>query len=243
MKLLLILLVPMLASAEYKFSNESEFSMVKTGGNSNLETYNLKTESTYTRSNSTFGVGGHYTLGTAENASTGESEENARNWDGHLKYEHSLSKSFSAYAGWQIEGDKFSNIDTRNNYDLGGKYIIKSTDKVKSHAELGYRLTNEKRINADADGETEFDFTKIRAYYEIFKQQTDVISWKFWVEYLPNLDESEDYIITYEPSIAVALNKTFSLKMAYKGVYDNQPNAVGLERLDYTHTTSLIAKF
>ena len=64
----------------------------------------------------------------------------------------------------------------------------------------------------------------------------------------PNFSESDDYLISFEPSIAVAMNKTFSLKVAYKGDYDNEPavDADSGERneyLDYTTTTSLIAKF
>ena len=110
--------------------------------------------------------------------------------------------------------------------------------------EAGYRYTVEKlTVAEDGTGGEDQDFSKLRFYYEIDKKVTKTFSYKFWTEYLPNLDEPEDYIITFEPSIAVVLDDTFSLKVAYKGIYDNQPNIEGNEYLDYTQTTSLIAKF
>lgn len=233
--------------ASTKFSNESEVSLIQTGGNSSVETYNAKTLSKWAKEKRTYSFGGHYTLGTAEQTdeTTGDSQkvESARNWDVMGKYEQILSGKLSGYFSVQYEGDKFSGINQRENLDLGAKYTITNTDKTQSFAELGARYTIEKRTEEDEEGEDTFNFTKARIYYEIAHKKSESLSYKFWFEYLPNFTESEDYIITYEPSIAYVLTSTFSLKTAYRAVYDNVPNVEGFENTDYTFTTSLLAKF
>lgn len=245
--LLVTLLLPALVMAETKFSNESEVSVIQSGGNSSVETYNAKTLSKWQRKKNTLSFGGHYTLGASEqtDAVTNETEtvESARNWDVMTKYEHQFAGHIGSYGAIQYEGDKFAGYNQRENLDAGLKYTFSKTDKTKSFAELGARYTIERRLEEDEEGEDVFNFTKGRLYYEIAHQKSETLSYKFWVEYLPNFTESEDYIVSYEPSVAFVLNRTFSLKTAYKAIYDNLPNVEGYENTDYTFTTSLLAKF
>lgn len=244
---LVVFLLPALVMAETKFSNESEVSLIQTGGNSSVETYNAKTLSKWAKEKRTYSFGGHYTLGSSEQTdeTSGDKEtvESARNWDVMAKYEQVLSGKLSGFVALQYEGDEFSGFKQRENVDLGAKYTITNSDKTKSFAELGARYTIERKVVRDDEDEDVFNYTKARLYYEIAYKKSETLSYKFWVEYLPNFTESEDYLITYEPSIAYVLTSTFSLKTAYKAVYDNLPNVDGYENTDYTFTTSIIAKF
>lgn len=61
--LLLVYLLPAFVYAETKFSNESEISVIQTGGNSTVETYNGKTTSQWVNAKNIYSFGGHYTLG------------------------------------------------------------------------------------------------------------------------------------------------------------------------------------
>lgn len=254
--ILLVLLVPFIVfaetepakeAAETKFNNESELSLIQTGGNSTVETYNGKTKSTWTKGKRIYSFGGHYTLGYSEvtDDTTGDDEkkENVRNWDVNGRYEQVLSKSINGFSAVKYEGDEFSGYKQRENLDIGLKYIISNTDTTKSSFELGARYTIEKSITRDEDNEDVFNYTKARMYYEVTYTQSKTVVYKFWTEYLPNFTESDDYLVTYEPSVALALSNTFSLKTSYKAVYDNQPNIEGNENTDYTFTTSLLAKF
>lgn len=59
MKSILILLVAVTGlSAHAQWKNQSELSMLVTGGNTELETYNLKTESTKAMDKNTYSFGG-----------------------------------------------------------------------------------------------------------------------------------------------------------------------------------------
>jgi putative salt-induced outer membrane protein len=244
---LILLLLPVIAIAETKFKNNSEVTIIETGGNSSVETYNGKTLSTWEKEKRSYSLGGHYTLGYNEvtDTNTGDKEkvESVRNWDVNVRYEQILSKRFSGFSILQYEGDEFAGYKQRENVDLGAKYLITKTDKLNSFAELGARYTIEKTTQRNDDNEDVFNFTKGRLFYEVSYKQSESLSYKFWAEYLPNFTKSEDYIISYEPSVAFVLSKTFSLKTAYKSVYDNEPNIEGGESTDYTFTTSLLASF
>ena len=59
--LLVIFLLPSLSLAE--FSHESEVSILSSGGNSELSTWNLKSRNDYKLEKSIFQLSGHYTYG------------------------------------------------------------------------------------------------------------------------------------------------------------------------------------
>ena len=234
------------AFGQVKFSNESEISSIQTGGNSKVETYNLKTLSKWNQAKRTYSFGGHYTLSASEQVDDNDDEEkvtSVRNWDVNARYEQELSKVLTVYTAIIYEGDEFSGIDQRENLDLGAKHYFTKKDKTTSFAEVGLRYSLEKRTTRDENDEDKFDFTKGRVYYEIDHKYSESVSYKFWLEYIPNFTDSEDYLVSYEPSVAVVLTNMFSLKVAYKSLYDNVPNVEGNENTDYTFTTSLIAKF
>jgi putative salt-induced outer membrane protein len=241
MKYLILMLLTTSSLVYAKYSNESELSLVQTGGNSSVETYNAKTLNKWEGQKRLYTVNGHYTLGMSEQ--NDEKVESARNWSGRGKYEQVLTEHINGFASLQYEGDEFAGYKQRENTDLGGKYIITKSDRFNSFAELGFRYTTERRTSRNDDNEDTFNFSKGRAYYEIAVQLHETLSYKLWIEYLPNFTEPEDYMINFEPSISVMLSQMFSLKTAYKAMYDNVPNIEGNKYTDYTFTTSILAKF
>ena len=236
-----------------EWSNESELSLLQTGGNTELETYNLKTQSTLKQEKRSYSLGGHYTLGSSEVEDPDDStktvrETTARNWDVNGKYEQVLSKKTNAFVAVKYEGDEFAGISQRENYDLGAKYKFTEKKEYNSFFELGYRFTVERTLERNEDDEDRFEDNKGRAYYELNRIVRAGFSYKFWVEYIYNFTRTEDYLINFEPSIAFSLNETFSVKLAYKGMYDNDPAAAAngqdrLETFDWIYTTALLAKF
>jgi bisphosphoglycerate-independent phosphoglycerate mutase (AlkP superfamily) len=249
MKILLLLCLPFAAIAQDStWSNESELSVVQTGGNTSLETYNLKTQISLKSDKRIYSAGGHYTLGAGEVEDQNDStqkikQETARNWDAHVKYEQVLSRKINGLFAVMYEGDEFSGYKQRENYDLGAKYKIHQEDEFTSFVELGLRLTTERTLVRNTDDKDVFNDNKGRVFYEFKKDSKTGLSYKFWTEYIKNFTRSDDYLINFEPSIAFTLSNTFSIKMAYKGMYDNEPAADGNEYMDWQYTTALLAKF
>lgn len=241
-KLLLLLMVTLFSVNSFaKFSNESELGVIQTGGNASSESYNVKTLNTLAAEKNTYKIGGHYTVSFAEDLTSGDDVETSRNWDIFANYERSLTNKISGVAGLQVEGNEFAGFEKRTNADVGAKYSLIKNDDRKLFLELGVRQVNEQFLEG-SDPES-VDFMAGRFYIENEQKHSETLSSRIWVEYVPNFDESEDYRIVFEPSFSVVLTNMFSLKMAYKGMYDNEPAAQGAEYLDYIYTTSLIAKF
>ena len=233
MRFCLSLLVLVSLPAFAKLTHESELSVIAAGGNTDLQTINSATKNKYEfEGRSTVLFGGHYTYGENEGALS------ARNWDMNGKYEFSISDRFSAITGETIEGNRFQDVKVRYNSDLGGKYFLMKEDNQDFFMELSYRYTVEDRYSSENVYQQ-----KARTYAEWNKKQSSTLQWKLWVEYLPNFTAGSDWMVTGEASMTAILTSMFSLKIAYKGLYDNLPAAPELKNYDYITTTSLVAKF
>jgi putative salt-induced outer membrane protein len=244
MKYLFMTLIVLSANtfAQKKFSHESGLTMVETSGNTETKSYNLSTKNTYDVTVRKYLLSGHYAYATNANEST-DDDLTVRNWDIKAGMEQSLTKKLFAITSIQYEGNQFANINQRRNINLGLKYEITKTDKIKQSVEVGLRASKEQRITRNDDGEDQFTFSKGFLRYEIEHKLSKTVSYEFWTEYIPNFTEPEDYQINYEPSLSVSMSDNLALKVSYKGMYDNERNPGVEERLDTVTSTSLIAKF
>jgi hypothetical protein len=216
-----------------QFTNETELSLVQAGGNSDIQTNNFKTSSLYTWEKNQLKLGGHYIYGETNNGVS------ARNWDINSKYERELSYHLSVTMGEVVEGNRFTGIKTRYNSDLAAKYYYIRSELRNFFTELGYRYSIEDRYRPEPNS---YD-NKIRFYNEVSQKISETVQYKLWIEYVPNLTVGSDYLINGEASITSILNSIFSLKVAYQGMYDNQPALTKFKNYDYTTTTALVAKF
>ena len=226
-------------------SHESALSAVQTGGNAVSESYDFSTDTSYKPGTREYRLFGNYTLAYADDPEVEgiDKEETARNWKVGAEATQDLTEKVGATVGQSYEGNEFAGYKQRENSDLGLKYRFIRTDKIKSSFELGYRYTTEMRTTRDDDGKDVFSFNKANLYFTISQKLNEQVSYKFWIQYLPNFTEAEDYQINFEPSLTVKMSDILSLRVAYKGQYDNQLNPGVEERLDHTTTTALVAKF
>jgi hypothetical protein len=232
MKLLLILVAMFALPAWAKLSHESELSVVNTGGNSELQAYNGITKNKYDFTKNSILFGGHYTYGEANNSLS------ARNWDVNTKYEQGLTQKWSATLAETIEGNRFQDVKARYNSDLGAKYSAIKSDAQNWFFELAYRYAVEDRYSSDNIYQH-----KARTYTEWNKKHSETLQWGIWLEYLPNFSNGTDWMMTGEASVTAIMTSMFSLKVAYKGLYDHLPANPALKHYDYITTTSLVAKF
>lgn len=233
MKLLILAAMLMASQAFAQFTNESQYALLQTGGNSQVQTQNAKTTNAYKWDMNQVGFGGHYTYG--------ESSEtvSARNWDVNSKYERELNKHLSIVGGEVIEGNRFTGIKTRYNTDIGAKHYFLRDDVQILFTELSYRYSIEDRYSPI---ENVYD-NKGRSYNEYSHKYSETVQYKVWLEYVPNFTDGKDYLVNGEASVTTILTSVFSLKVAYLGNYDNLPATSDLKNYDYATTTALVAKF
>jgi putative salt-induced outer membrane protein YdiY len=220
------------AQSTSDFSNESEASVVVSGGNTEIEVYNFETENTYTWEENEVKAGGHYTYGTSSGVLS------ARNWDLNARYDRSLSKMTGLFTAYEYEEDKFRGLNFRQNADLGFLFKSIRSDKQKLDFETGYRFSKEKNLK-DITNELH------KSRYAFSYQYKSDRAWSFKIksELLLNHTDKSDTIFNAEPSFNVSLSDIVSFKITYKAIYDNQPNEGVDKKYDYQVTSGLIAKF
>lgn len=218
-------------SALAELSNQSEISIVATGGNTDLQVYNGKTTTKYTLDKNNFELGGRITKGQSAGV------DNASNWDLTARYGRSFSDRFGVFYATKYENDRFAGIHYRFNNDLGSSFVITKTKKTNAKAEAGYRYRIEKSVIGD-----ELNQSQGRVYAEVERKNTETFSTKLWVEYLPNFTEGSDWQVNTEASMSFAMYSNLKIKMGYLYKYDNLP-VVGLTTFDSQYTTTLIATF
>lgn len=240
LKIALPLISLLTFSAYAQVAHESSVGIVATSGNTEMETYNAKTKTTYIKGDWDYALGGHYTLGEQVDQTTDEKIESARNWDVNARVGRKIYGNLSAFVAHMIEGDEFAGFVERNNTDVGLTYTFYRTEKTYLFTDLGYR----RQITTPVVGEA-YSSDKARVYAETSNKLNENFSYKFWVEYLPDFDANEQNgnQVNFEPSIAATLTDIFSLQVAYKGMYNSAPVGGATEYYDSIFTTSLLAKF
>jgi putative salt-induced outer membrane protein YdiY len=236
--IILILLITLASNlfAYDDFTHESEASINGSQGNSPYDAYNFFTRNKLKIDSQHEAVlAGHYSLSTIND----EQFEIARNWDINGKYLVALSKKLYAFLGFVVEGDEFAGYSERNNIDLGAEHKFIYTDKYKMIFQYGLRQT----VEVPIDGRGADKDQKARFYSRIDNEINSTSDYAFWIEYIPNFSTPEDYMINFEPSYRISLTRIFSLKLSYKGVYDNEPAIASRRYFDSFYRTSLLAKF
>lgn len=219
------------AHATDGWGHESEVAVVNTGGNTESESYSARQKTTYTQELNVYTAAGRYLQTKTKGV------ESAKSWDAGVRYERTLSDLWSIFMGYGAEADPYAGFIQRDSADVGGKYYIRKSEPINFFTELGYRLTKTQL----AAGPTETDNFG-RLYLEYAQALNPAVSFKLWVEYLPNFSRQEAYLANAEPSLNVMLNSIFSLKTAYLVKYKNEVPA-GSKNTDTTFTTSLVARF
>lgn len=221
------------------FKSESEAGAVMISGNSETETYSVKSKNSFVWEKDTYTILGRYLRARASGT------ESARNWEAGFRYERELSEHFSGYIGHKAESDPFAGYVQRDSSDLGGKYYFIKSDDYNLFVELGYRFQK----NLPAAGDVTYDSLG-RLYAEYSRTLSETTTFRYWAEYLPNFSRPDAYLANTEASLGVMLYRNFSLKLAYLVQYQNLRPVITTvtpprdgERIDTTYTTSIVAKF
>lgn len=195
------------------WETEAAVGFTLTRGNSDtlLLTAGLKTERKWEKDELTFGVGGGY----------GEDNDTVNNEfiQGYGQYNHLFTERF--YAGVRLDAayDGIAELDYRFTLTpLVGYYLIKSTNTTLA-VEVGPSAVMEKYSGQSSD-----TYFGLRFAERFEHKLTD--STKIWesISYVPQVDRwMENYVVTFEAGIDVAMNKKWSLRVVFQDVYTSEP--------------------
>jgi putative salt-induced outer membrane protein len=239
MRFIIVALVSFLVSvlsisafAAEPFAGEAEAGAIVVSGNSESENYNAKTKLVLTQDKNIYTAFGRYLQATANGV------ESSLQWEAGARYERELTDYISVYLGYKSESDIYNGYVQRDSSDIGGKYYFIKSDTQNWIAELGYRYS---KTNPTGGGDVAND--SFGRLFSEYNQSIDkALSFKYWVEYLPNLTDHDAYLANTEASLNVMLNSVFSMKFAYLLQYQNVPPTDG-KYTTSTTTMNLVAKF
>lgn len=214
------------------FNNESRAGVVITTGNSQTQTYDLSQLDSYEWGANKLGFLGRYLRSTSKGI------ESARRWSVGLRYDRTLSSSWSLFLAETIEGDFYAGYLQRYNTDVGVKYLLIQSDKNTWFTEIGYRAQRENQV-IGLKKNSSFG----RLYTEFEHRWNPTVSSKLWAEYLQNLLHGEDHFINSELSLKATLTSIVSLQLAYLVRYRNNLPLQVTYKTDSTLTAAAIAQF
>ena len=211
-----------------------------TRGNSDTTTLSLSgsTERKWNLNDLTLGADGLY--GTERVSGSSGSKEIADMLHGFAQYNRSFSEQNKFYVYWREDGlhDGIADIQYRLTSAPGaGYYFVKEKDTDVS-IEIGPAWIDEKLGNAY------LNFATLRAAQKLHQNISDRA--RFWetLEYLPEVDNLNNYIINAEIGIEADLTKkkNLSLRCTLDDTYNNVP-ALGRLKNDLKLITAIAYKF
>ncbi len=125
-------------------------------------------------------------------------------------------EAFFLYSDNSLFHDKIADIDSRLIVGVGVGRRLMETDNIKFDIELGWAYINEELANTPGD-----DY--VAARFSARHDQKLSENSKLWLtaEYLPNIDDFDDYLLNGEAGLEAALNSALSLRIVLQDRYDN----------------------
>lgn len=172
-----------------------------------------------------------------------DGEETSNLWRATLRGDYGLGNNLALYGRVGFDRNKFAGVKSRFAEGIGLVARLQATDINQLNVEAGYELTQQD--NLDGTNET---FSSLRAasnWKHMFSENAYFFQ---GVEWLPNLDDSEDYRINSETSVVAPLSSHVAMKVSYQLRFDNLPslNAAGtapLRKSDRILSTGIQVSF
>ncbi|NPA28825.1 MAG: DUF481 domain-containing protein [Epsilonproteobacteria bacterium] len=209
------------------FKQHIELGYIGTSGNSDSQTFSGLYSHTYQwteQTDSLFRADAHY--------GEQDGEKNAERYRAHLLVNHHYSERWYSYAEAGALRNVFDGYEQQYNGGAGMGYIFIKNDKqlFKGRAGYQYRYAN---LTTGTDEDNHYFKLGLNHEYH-FTEKTGVVS---ELNFLEDLEESDNYETVFRIALKTALIDNFSLKIGFEVKYDNTP----VEGKDNTDTTSKVA--
>ncbi len=230
------------ANAEDGFASTSEAGFTLNDGNDQSQAIALKTNNVYTTGKNVFTLTGQFF-----NKKNTVKDLISENILAGLRYDRYVSDVLSLYVDTAWREDIFFDdaAAALNGYwskfsvGAGLRYDLIKSDDTLLFTELGYVFRQDTAVGSVDSVDSHF----ARWYLEGKQKLTETVDGRLWIEQLLDLENSNNYELTFEPSLDVVLSTNLGLKLAYWGRYDGVTEAAGLKHYDSRFTTTLTAKY
>ena len=210
-----------------------DLGFVNTAGNSEVTTLNVGERLTYRTAG--------WVLGEFFNVIYGKTDgtESTSLWKAGARVDRELSQRLAAYGfvGW--ERNKFAGISRRFEEGVGLAYKVLTGPKSVLDFEAGVSL-NQQRSTLAGIPEDKFAAGRAAGLFRYNLSESAFLTQL--VEFLPNLEESDDYRVNSETALVASLSKSIALKLGYVVRFDNLPEP-GFKETDRIFTSGIQVNF
>jgi len=145
-----------------------------------------------------------------------------------VRGDYGLGANMALYARTAFDRNKFAGVKSRFAEGLGLVAKLAATDINQLNVEGGFEMTQQDNLDGTSDS-----FASLRGATS-WKHMFSANAYFFQgVEFLPNLDDGEDYRINSETTVVAPLSSHVAMKASYQLRFDNLPsfNAAGTSPL------------
>ena len=236
-KIVLVLAALFLAAAGYsqdastnKWERSAALGLTLTKGNS--DTLMVTADALATRK----WISDELSLGASASYGEDDGEKNNEALKGFAQWNHLFTEKFYGYVRVDALHDAIADVEYRVTLSPGVGYYFIKQDNMHLSAEAGPGVVFEKQ-----GGVEKTYFTARVAEKFDYKFNDRARMWQM-VEFLPQVDNLDNYIINAEVGVEASLTKKTALRAVVQDTYDNQP-APGRDKNDLKLVTSVVVKF
>ncbi|HJQ98759.1 MAG TPA: DUF481 domain-containing protein [Candidatus Polarisedimenticolaceae bacterium] len=139
------------------------------------------------------------------------------------KFRRDVTPKFFWYTGGGWLRNELSGIENRMTVGAGVGYKFVDGPKHKLAGELGVNYVKEDYVFLQPDGSDSADFGAGRAFLGYLFQMTESAKLTSDLEFVDNLDETDDWRIRSVTAVTANMTKRLALKAGLTLLYDNQP--------------------
>lgn len=251
------------------WSDVAEFSLLASGGNSEVQTISLRNTAKRLWESATLelaagGVRAESTatsrvaVGTPTDFTVREIDETsltAENYFVRGRYDREISEKFFWFSGLGWDKNEFAGIESRIGASAGVGHRWFDTDAARFRTDYGVTFTDQEDVSGASSS-----FAGLRVSYDYWRRLNDATSYSSALAVDENLDETSDYRADFLNSVSVSMSDRLALKASLQLLYDNQPALTEvllvqgdfidgtrvlaeLDNLDSVVTVSLVANF
>jgi putative salt-induced outer membrane protein YdiY len=178
----------------------------------------------------TFDLGANFSYGENSSVKNNESVRAFGQWD------HLFTERFYSYLRLEGLHDAVADVEYRVTLSPGAGYHFIKNDKMKLSGEAGPAVVFEKQ----GVEETVYLTARLAEKFE-YKFSDRARLWQS-LEFLPQVDDVENFLINAEIGVEAALTQKTSLRVYVQDTYDNEP-APGRKKNDIKLVSAVAVKF
>ena len=218
-----------------RFSNEANFALVNTSGNTEALTVAGKNEMKYKFTDK---WSGSWVVGALYGKSDGD--KNAERYFTDLRADYSINERWYAYGLGTWFRDEFAGFDQRLSIGPGVGYKFLIGPKHFLLAETGLNYAYEDYTDSD---ENNADFLEGRLFGKYEWAFTEKTKFSQALEYLQSFKDSSMRKLNSETALVTAITDILALKISYSIFYNNDPRPSDLDDTDTILATSLVITY